>query len=438
VRDTHLQARIASIEPGSIAEELGLLPGDRVLEINGQAMLDVIDYQQHCASRHVVIKVARGDKLIECEIEKDEEEPIGVVFTNVVFDGVRRCRNRCIFCFVDNLPPGMRSSLYLKDDDYRLSFLHGNFITLSNLTERDWERILRLRLSPLYVSVHATDPDVRARMMGHADPEGILPKLRRLVAGGIEVHAQIVLCPGINDGPVLDATARDLAALYPGVASLAVVPVGLTRFARRESIRPVRVQEAEEVLGQVETLQTHCLDTLGTRFIFAADELYLRAGRAVPAAEEYEEFPQFSNGVGLLASFYDEEDETIEHLGGKDAAYRRVTCVTGVEAEPAISRFCARLAQAANIQARTLAVRNGFFGDSVTVAGLLTGQDICRALRNVHSQELVLVPDVALRDGRVFLDDMSLDDLRGCTDATVLAVPAGPRGIVEAIMGRVR
>jgi len=185
VRDTHLQARIASIEPGSIAEELGLLPGDRVLEINGQAMLDVIDYQQHCASRHVVIKVARGDKLIECEIEKDEEEPIGVVFTNVVFDGVRRCRNRCIFCFVDNLPPGMRSSLYLKDDDYRLSFLHGNFITLSNLTERDWERILRLRLSPLYVSVHATDPDVRARMMGHADPEGQCncARPRRAVSG---------------------------------------------------------------------------------------------------------------------------------------------------------------------------------------------------------------------------------------------------------------
>jgi len=218
VRDTHLQARIASIEPGSIAEELGLLPGDRVLEINGQALLDVIDYQQHCASRHVVIKVARGDKLIECEIEKDEEEPIGVVFTNVVFDGVRRCRNRCIFCFVDNLPPGMRPSLYLKDDDYRLSFLHGNFITLSNFTERDWERILRLRLSPLYVSVHATDPAVRGRMTGRTDPEGILPKLRRLVADGIEVHAQIVLCPGINDGPVLDATARDLAALYPGVA----------------------------------------------------------------------------------------------------------------------------------------------------------------------------------------------------------------------------
>ena len=429
-----LQADIASIEPGSIAEELGLLPGDLVLRVNGEMMLDVLDYQQHVASDRVRLEVWRRGEVWECDIEKDEEEALGIVFSNVVFDGVRRCRNRCTFCFVDNLPEGLRPSLYVKDDDYRLSLLHGNFITLTNLTESDWQRIFRLRLSPLHVSVHATDPTVRSQMMGCRRAGQILRDLTRLVDGGIEVHAQIVVCPGVNDGEVLDETVRDLAELHPGVASVGVVPVGLTRFApKHRNVLPVGPPEARRALAQVHVLQDELLDRLGTRFVFAADELYLRADRAPPSAEECEGWPQLSNGVGLITSFHDDEAEALEAAAMGSPTHRRITVITGVDAEPTLAAFCERLSGLAGVEVMVLTVGNEFFGDSVTVAGLMVGQDICRALRNVDPGELVLVPEVALKDRHAFLDDLTIEDLVHCTRADVRAVPATPMGIVEAV-----
>jgi len=400
--------RISRIAPGSIAEELELLPGDLLLGVNGAPVADYIAYRYAIADEVVTLEIGRAGECWEIEIEKEMDEDLGIGFEQDVFDGMRRCANRCVFCFEEQMPAGMRLSLSERDDDFRLSFLHGNFITLTNLRLGEWERILREHLTPLYVSVHATDPQARRRMMRNRRAGEILPLLRQLGEAGIEAHTQIVLCPGWNDGAVLEQTLDDLAALYPTVISIGVVPVGLTGHRPNgPEVRPVSTADAEAALTTIERRQRELLQKLGTRLIFAADEFYLATGRPVPPAGDYEGYPQRENGIGLTRIFLDELAAVKRFPAGKG---RKLTIATGALAAPQLELLAERL-RAVGWQADVIAVPNHFYGGGVNVAGLLTGQDILAALREKELGEMVLLPSVVLNADGIFLDDLTPADL---------------------------
>ncbi len=425
-------AIIRGIEPGSIADELRLEPGDRILAINGAPLQDYIDYLMANADERMNLEVLKkqADRIETFEIEKDATESLGVIFEEVLFDGIRECANHCLFCFVHQLPAKQRPTLYVRDDDYRLSFLHGAYITLTNLTESDWRRIETLHLSPLYVSVHATDPTVRKQLLGRAASVPILDQLKRLAAAGITVHTQAVICPTINDGPVLERTIRELAQLWPEVGSLAIVPVGLTQH--RSRLFPLRIFQSEEagrVIDRVERFQTEFLELLGSRFVFAADEWYVLSGRALPDDEHYEDYLQLDNGVGLLrwflTDFYDTfsgvETEFTKLKGNLAVLTGRAPLVMWEE----IGRFLA--AKNPDLRLEILAVENRFFGSSVTVTGLLSGNDLIKTIQEHREQgpTCYLVPQIVLKQGAdLFLDGVSIDQLRqACAPKQVAIVP---------------
>jgi putative radical SAM enzyme (TIGR03279 family) len=398
-------ARVADVRPDSIAAELELQPGDLLLAINGRPVPDHIAYRFAIAEEEITLDVARGDEVWQFEIEKDADEDLGLVFDADLFDGMRRCQNDCVFCFESQMPDGMRAALSDRDDDFRLSFLHGNFVTLTNLRAADLARIVRDRLTPLFVSVHATDPAVRRRMMRYRKGLDVRDQLRQLGDAGIQVHAQIVLCPGWNDGAVLARTLDDLAALHPTVLSVGVVPVGLTahRPAGPE-VRAVTPDDARAALAAIGARQDTNLAALGTRLVFAADEFYLAAGQDVPPAEAYEGYPQRENGIGLARLFLDE-------LAGMrlPRGSRRVTLVTGTLAAPLLQALAARLCRA-GYTAEVVAVPNAFYGGGVSVAGLLTGRDIRAALAG-RDLDLLFLPATTLNADGCFLDDLTPADL---------------------------
>lgn len=411
---------ISGVAAGSIAAELGLAPGDALVAVNGAPVKDIIDLSFALADEYVELLVARaggGEELFA--VEKDYDEDLGLQFESAVFDKVRPCANACVFCFVDQMPPGLRDSLYIKDDDYRLSFLYGNFITLTNLGSRDLARIRRLHLSPLYVSVHATDGDVRKAMLGNPRAGGIMKQLRDLTDSGIDLHTQVVLCPGLNDGAVLERTVADLYALAPAVLSLAVVPVGLTRHrAGRAPLRGFTPAEADAVIDAIAAWQERCRAETGSTFVYLADEFYLAAGRPIPDYEHYDEFPQLENGVGIVRSFLREwADTAIPGTG--HAAPLRLDVVCGVSAAAILAPLLAGLALP-GLSVRIVSVTNAFFGPDVTVTGLLTGGDILAALQAAGpDRDGVIIPGVALRKGEnIFLDGRGPDDL-----AAALGVP---------------
>ena len=432
---------VTSVEAGSPGAEIGLTPGDRVVEVNGKPLRDFIDYLYEVGEEHIKLRVVKPDgQEWFAEIEREPGRGLGIEFADPLFDGLLRCRNNCLFCFLKQLPRGLRRSLYVRDDDYRLSFLHGNFITLSNLDPGELGRIIRLRLSPLYISVHATDPVTRRKLMGYQPAGRIMEQLRRLVEAGITVHAQVVLCPGYNDREVLDRTIEDLAELWPGVASLGVVPVGLTRH--REGlpfIAPVGPELARAVVDQVEGWQVELAKRGLKGFVFLADEFYVLAGRKVPAAARYGDFPQVQNGIGLIRLFLDDFRRSKRHWP-RTVAARTVTAVTGTSARSVIEAAAAELASAvAGLEVDVLPVVNDFFGPSVTVAGLLTGRDIGRALAEVGRGRLgdeVLVPGAAVRpeDGR-FLDDLTPEDLSAEVGVPVRVVSANGEAFAAAAIG---
>ncbi len=356
-------------------------------------------------------------------ISKSVDEDLGIGFTEDVFDGIRVCRNRCPFCFVDQLPDGLRPALYLHDDDYRLSFLHGNFVTLTNLTPADRARIVRLRLSPLYVSVHATEPEIRERIFGRATGD-ILAEMARLTCKGIEFHTQIVVCPGVNDGDHLSTTVRDLAGLYPGVRCIGVVPVGLTKSReRRPLIQPVGPRLAAEIVRDVHQWQRRFLAELGTRLVFAADELYLLPGLPLPGRARYEGFPQLANGIGCARLFLDSVRRMRPLRLGRTT---RVTLVTGEMAAGLVKEMARKMEKGGTMRARVCVVQNSLLGPSVTTAGLLAGRDVARALRGRRLGDIVIVPATAIRAGEGFLDSLTLGDLSRRLGAPVAAA-ASPR-----------
>ena len=422
---------IEQVHSDSLAEELELEPGDRLVAINGTLLRDLIDYEFYITDDPLVLEVMRrSGETWEIEVERDEGEPLGLVFSPPT---PMRCGNNCLFCFVHQLPKGLRKSLYVKDEDYRLSFLYGTYITLTNLTRRDLVRIGEQRLSPLYISVHATDPVVRERLLGRSGLPPVLDLLRRLTEAGIILHTQVVLCPGINDGAVLERTVADLAGLYPGVVSLAIVPVGLTRYRERlPELQPVTTEYAATFVERWQPEAVRLADRLGSPFLFLADEFFIRGRTPFPPLVTYGDFPQLENGVGMIPLFLDEAEEVI-----RDAVPlppTRVAAVTGVSAYPYLREFLDQLASVTGLVVDVVAVPNRLFGTAVTVAGLIAGSDIVEALKDYDLGDVLFIPDVMLKEGEgSFIDDVTVAELAESLRCEVLVVPATPWGIYEGL-----
>jgi putative radical SAM enzyme (TIGR03279 family) len=407
---------IAGVEPGGLASRLGIRPGERILAINGVELHDEIDFAAQSSEEFLRLRILAADGSVrEVEGQREYGVPFGAEFEA---RQPKRCHNNCVFCFVYQHPKGVRRELLIKDDDYVFSFVHGNFITLTNLSEPEFQRIIDERLSPLYVSVHATDPEVRVRMMKNPKSGRILEQIDRLCRAGIEIHTQLVICPGWNDGPVLTKSVTELAARHPGVATIAVVPVGLTKH--RERLPDLRVftrEDARAALEEVHRFQRQFARGLKTRLVFAADEMYALAGEEVPPAKAYEGFPQIENGIGMLRRtidrWLDGEDTVLPRNGKRE----RVAIVTGTSAAPTLERILAERPPAA-VDAALCVVRNDYFGETVTVSGLLVGQDIERALARAGRFDRVLLPPNCLKEEELFLDDRTKSDL-----AKTLGVP---------------
>ncbi|HOT90285.1 MAG TPA: DUF512 domain-containing protein [Anaerolineae bacterium] len=416
-------ARITEVAPRSVAARAGVRAGDRLLAINGRPLRDVIDVQIYAAEPELEFLVARDGRQISLRAARRYGQPLGLMFDEELFDGkIRACRNHCDFCFVSQMAPGLRAPLYVKDDDYRLSFLHGNYITLTNLDEHDWERIAEQYLSPLYVSVHATESDVRVGLMHNPRAGQILEQLARLAEIGIQIHTQAVLVPGRNDGAHLDRTIADLAALHPAVADLTVVPVGLTRW-HNPNLRPYTAAEAAAVLTQTLAWQARLRETLGIGFVYPSDEWFLRAGVAVPPLEAYDgRLPALiENGVGMVRLFLDSWTSlhtALVRLGGP-----RQLWVTGTLFAPVLQAQARAFAATTGLTAEVVAVPNRAFGETVTVAGLLTVADILAALREYAPGEVIVLPDEIFRGpAGVSLDGKSPAEVQAATGSRVVLV----------------
>ncbi|MBR4641286.1 MAG: DUF512 domain-containing protein [Selenomonadaceae bacterium] len=400
---------ISKIEIGSLAQELDLKAGDKILEVNGQKPLDIIDLSFFMAEEEIELLIEHADGERELiEFEKDVDEELGAEFESAVFDGIRRCKNHCVFCFVDMIAPNMRRTLSIKDDDYRLSFLFGNFITLTNLTAKDFRRIKKYHLSPLFVSIHAMNPDLRAKILRTPLGAKILTQLDELEKAGVEYHTQVVLCKDLNDGAELDFTISEILKRRPHALSLAIVPVGVTRHRRDKfPLKQFDKKSAAKVIAQVEAFQKKIRAESGKTFVYLGDEFYLMAGKNLPPAEFYDDFPQIENGIGMTRNFVEE----FLSIRNEELGIRNENFVVDVISGTSFAKVLKELV-ADNPNVRIVPVVNKFFGERVNVSGLLTGGDIIEALRG-GQRDLILIPATALKAGEeIFLDDVTLDDLR--------------------------
>jgi putative radical SAM enzyme (TIGR03279 family) len=410
---------IVDVLPDSTAAKYGLKRGDRIVSVNGRAIRDSIDFQFLASDERLSLQVRKPDGTLRTiRIVKEPDDTLGIQFGPFT---IRQCRNKCIFCFVDQMPQGCRKSLYVRDDDFRASFLYGNYITLTNLREEDWERIFSQRLSPLYISVHTTDPVLRTAIMRSRTSPDILASLKRLAAAGIRMHTQIVLCPGINDGQHLVRTIEDLAGLFPAVQSIAVVPVGLTSHRRGlYRLRAFRKSEARRVIASVQQLSDRYKRRFRTRLVFPSDELYIQAGMVVPPLSSYEDLPQIENGVGMVAQFLADAKRT--RLPSR-VPPMRITVVTGVSFAPILRRVLARLRQVPGASVRQITAKNSLFGPSVTVAGLLAGKDILQAIKGKRLGSVLVIPANALKeDEGLFLDSLKLADVEAAAGVPIRTV----------------
>ena len=434
-------ALVDHVEPGSIGDELGFQPGDRLLSINGIRPRDLIDFQLLTGEEELTLEVQDPDGSIQVvELEKDADEGLGLGFSEALFDGLRQCNNHCPFCFIDQQPPGHRRSLYLKDDDYRLSFLYGSYLTLTNLTAADWQRIEEQRLSPLFVSVHATEPELRSRLLVNPRAALLLEQLAWFQQRQLQIHAQVVVCPGLNDGPALERTLADLAGFaggdWPAVLSAAVVPVGLTRYRPAgDGLVPVDPACARRVIAQVEPLQARFRDALGSRFAWLSDEWYLIAGEPLPPRPDYEDLPQEGNGVGSIRAFLEAMDAATAQLPAALERPRRVSWVVGLLVAEALRPAVERLNAVAGLEVLLHGLPSPYWGQDQVVTGLLTGSDLLEGLVGRDLGAELLLPAVMLRQGEpVFLDDQRLEDI-----ASQLPVPLrlvqGADDIVAACLG---
>lgn len=434
-----MPVKILAVEPGGPASHAGVRPGETLLSINGNEICDILDYRFYETDRHLSI-VLRDDAGAErtVQIRKGQYESIGLEFETYLMDQQHSCTNRCIFCFIDQLPKGLRKSLYFKDDDSRLSFLFGNYVTLTNLKEREVDRIIKMHISPINISVHTTNPELRVKMMGNRFAGKSLDILYRFAKAGIKLNCQIVLCRDINDGEELDRTLKDLTSLWPSVQSVAVVPLGLTKY--RQGLYPLTGYDsgtARAVVRQLERWGDRCEQKYGQRICYAADEFYLKAQLPIPPAPFYGDFDQLENGVGLMASLKQEFLDALEDFV-PPASSRKVTLATGVAAHPFLDTLLDELRQRChNLTCNVVPIVNDFFGDTITVAGLVTGGDLLKQLRGRELGDALLLPDVMLRrEGDIFLDDVSLEELSEALQIQIITVPNDGYALLDAVVGR--
>ncbi len=428
---------IKSILPGSIAEELELAPGDKLLEIDSTVIEDIFDYQFLIQDSYIemLVEKADGEEWL-LEIDKEPDEDLGIEFESGLMDEYRHCHNKCIFCFIDQMPPGMRDTLYFKDDDSRLSFLQGNYVTLTNMSEHDIDRIIRYRMEPINISFQTMNPQLRCKMLNNRFAGEALKKVDLLHEAGIRMNGQIVLCKGINDGAELEYSIKELMKYIPQLESVSVVPVGLTKF--REGLYPLepfKADEAAEVLNTIHRCQEECFAKYGTHFIHASDEWYLLAGEELPGEERYDGYLQLENGVGMLRLLMDEFEEAMERV---ECIPQRETLsiATGRLAYPYIQRMAAQMElRCPGLTIHVYPITNDFFGEQITVSGLLTGQDILRQLTGKELGERLLLPQNVLRSGEdVFLDDMTLQDMEKALQVPVYIVKSNGQDFVDCVL----
>ena len=427
---------IKRVLPGSIAEELELEPGDELLSVNGQQIEDVFDYHYLINDEYLEILIRKPDQEEwELEIEKDFEEDLGIEFDSSLMDEYRSCRNKCIFCFIDQMPKGMRDTLYFKDDDSRLSFLQGNYVTLTNMSDHDIDRIIRYHLSPINISFQTTNPELRCRMLNNRFAGDIFPKVQRLYEAGIEMNGQIVLCKGINDGEELERSIRDLSKYLPHLRSVSVVPVGLSRY--REGLYPLEPftkEDAQKVLDTVKKWQDQLYPQYGLHFIHCSDEWYILAQQPIPREEEYDGYLQLENGVGMVRLL---ESEVLEELSNRkpDDRKRRISIATGRLAAPFIRENISHIQKLyPGIEVNVYSIRNDFFGEMITVSGLVTGQDLKKQLAGRELGECLLIPCNMLRAGEnVFLDDVTVEELEAALGVPVEVVDEDGASLVRAV-----
>ncbi len=430
-------ALISKVIANSIAAEIGFEPGDAIVAINGNQPRDLIDYQFLCADEYLEIEVLDTQgKTHYLEIEKDYDEGLGLEFETALFDGLIQCNNHCPFCFIDQQPPGKRDSLYLKDDDYRLSFLYGSYLTLTNLTQKEWQRIEQMRLSPLFVSVHATEPNVRTQLLKNTRAGQIKEQLQWFESRNLQIHAQVVVCPGINDGIHLERTLLDLASFHkgdlPAVISAAVVPVGLTRFRPQEDeLIPVSKEKAVEVIEQVQSIQAKFQQQFGSNVAWLADEWFLIAEHDLPPESHYEDYPQIGNGVGSIRLFIKEFQQTAKKmLPSYIETPRNFTWVVGNAVAKAFQPLVAQLNAVEGLSINLVALRSEYWGQDITVTGLLTGQDILAGLSGKDLGDGVLLPSLMLKHGDTrFLDDLTVEEI-----SKQLNIPFFPVASVEELI----
>lgn len=420
----------------SIADEVGLEPGDTLLSINGQPVEDLLDYQFYSQDDNITLVIEKKNgETWSVDIEKDFDDELGLLFEGVVFDRIRLCRNRCMFCFIDQMPPAMRETLYVKDDDYRYSFLFGNYITLTNLSDDDWNKLESMRLSPLYVSVHTTSGPLRQQMMKNPRAAHIMEDLQRLKQAGIQVHTQIVLCPDLNDGQELVKSINELADLYPSVQSVGIVPVGLTGHRDKlPHLRTFTAQEARELIEEVNQWRNTFRSRFGIGFVYLADEFYVKAGIPVPPADYYDAYSQIENGIGLIRLFMDDWQEIKRDLPNQIDPVQ-VFLITGESARTVMQTVAEDLNRVKGLGVEVIVVPNQYFGGGVTVTGLLTGTDIINCLQNNYRGKKVVIPEVLLQEGStMLLDNITLEEIASRTGVVIRTTDGSARSLVEAVL----
>lgn len=422
-----MNATINNVTEGSAAHEAGLLKGDILVSINNNPVNDIIDFLYHSQESVLNLKILRDKKPLSIKIRRKENEHLGFELKSF---RTKKCRNKCVFCFVSQLPKGLRKPLYLKDDDYRMSFLYGNYITLTNIKPQEKQRILTQKLSPLYISVHTTNNELRRKMLGNPKAPDILKEITELTSNRIRLHVQIVLCPGLNDGVELENTIKDLQKFYPYIESIAVVPVGLTKH-KKAGLRPVEKEDAVEVIETVKKFRRRLKRRHGDPLVYLADEFYIKAEAPFPLIKWYGELPQIENGVGLVPAF----QHCAKNLKlPKKISPRKVAVITGASFTPYLEEYAKKLRGIEGLSIDIIKVENKFFGPSVTVAGLLTGKDILKTVLGRTKADCLLVPDVTLKEGTdMFLDNVTMRDLEESLGMNVVAVDSTPQGLLRGV-----
>lgn len=425
---------IACIQQGSIAEEMDLEVGDKLLKINGKSVNDILDYKFLMADDYVVVEIEKkNNEIWELEIEKEFGEDLGVSFKDAIMDKAHSCSNKCIFCFIDQLPKEMRKSLYFKDDDSRLAFLQGNFVTLTNLTDDDIDRIIEYKISPINISVHTTNSELRKKMLNNRFAGNILERLNKLACGGIKMNCQIVLCPGINDGEELLKTANDLYSLYPSVENVAAVPVGITKF--RDNLFPLKTYDKEgaaEEIKLIESFQKKCINDIGQPFLRLSDEFYVLSGFDVPGEDFYDGYDQLEDGVGIIRHFRNNISDTVSKL--KETYHRSFTIITGASAYEEMTNACSLLKSKSDIKINAVKILNRFFGETITVAGLICGKDIIDQLKSFQVGDYIIIPKNMLRSGeQIFLDDVKVSDIESQFNKKVIVCEYTGENLIDLI-----